>query len=83
MMSKKIVKIGWYDATGYMDKDKAKVLSNSVKHYLTKTYSIGYILKEDEYGIILVSSDNGEDIDMVALPKGWIFLREEYVPSNS
>jgi len=67
----KLEKIVWYDACSKISEDKQKVLDTPVRELIEKTTTYGYILKEDDYGIVIVTSENSDEVDYTVIPKQW------------
>jgi len=68
----KMIEVEWVDAT-----EGAKKIGEyenlGVKDFLTVRYSYGVILKEDNDGIVMITTlDEDKSIEYLAIPRVWI-----------
>lgn len=69
---KPFVVVQWWDACSHLGVLKDEVLKKPTSDFIfKKAVTPGYILKEDEHGIVIVNHDAGEECDIVAIPKIW------------
>jgi len=70
-----LIKIIWTDATGGSE----DMCDRPAYGYITKTITYGTLYKEDDIAVVLMTSENDlDDVDYVAIPKGWILEKKEY-----
>lgn len=68
----KIVEVKWKDIVTEVREDLSEVMDKEVFDLCELSTSYGVLVKEDKYGIVLVSDRCGEDVDYTAIPKGCI-----------
>lgn len=66
----KVISITWWDITDHADIMMDDILSNPSKEYFTERTSTGRCVRQDKYGIVLVT-DEQEDgkCEITAIPK--------------
>lgn len=65
----------WYDATSG---EAIKGVEEDSRKFLIECHTYGRVYYEDEYAVIIATTENEDTFDYFAIPKPWIERRIKY-----
>ncbi len=73
----KLMLVEWIDATTHQSEDLKDIDKKSPEEYLTKSVSVGWLLKENKKAMILMHGESAiKDSDIIAIPQDWVINKK-------
>lgn len=71
------MRVDWYDATDRTEISLDEIMKSPTKKFLTKRTSYGKVIKEDSFGVILLTDKDQDDLcEITTIPKKWIIRKD-------